>query len=407
MSAVERTATRITGFASPELDFQLMRQLGVTTSGGGAPGEIFAARARIADEDPAGWPPAFAARADALVEAADAARASGHLVTARESLLRASNYYRSAEYFSDPFGTESVAFGRASRDAFLAAAPDLPHRVEAVDIPFGTTPLPGYLMHPAGVGRANRTLVVLTGFDGTGEELYFQAAADALARGFTVLVAEGPGQVGCLRRHPDLLFRPDYEVPIAAILDYALTRPEIDPSRIALYGISFGGYFVTRAAVAEDRLAALVANSPIIDLAAYIGGFDTAEDAPPAGGDDEDVTLEEIDAVPDTAIPKAMKLTLKSAFRRYGVRSLSGWFGALEAYRVEGLEQIVCPCLALAGAGEGGETVRQLETFCARVRGPVTQRLFTVEEGADMHCQLGNLPLSNAVICDWLADTMG
>jgi hypothetical protein len=42
------------------------------------------------------------------------------------------------------------------------------------------------------------------------------------------------------------------------------------------------------------------------------------------------------------------------------------------------------------------------ERFCSGVRGPVTKRIFTVAEGADTHCQLGNLPLSNAVIYDWL-----
>jgi hypothetical protein len=42
------------------------------------------------------------------------------------------------------------------------------------------------------------------------------------------------------------------------------------------------------------------------------------------------------------------------------------------------------------------------ESFCSGVRGPVTQRIFTTAEGADTHCQLGNLPLSNAVVYDWL-----
>jgi hypothetical protein len=36
------------------------------------------------------------------------------------------------------------------------------------------------------------------------------------------------------------------------------------------------------------------------------------------------------------------------------------------------------------------------------VSGPVTKRVFTTAEGADTHCQLGNLPLSNAVVYDWL-----
>ena len=49
---------------------------------------------------------------------------------------------------------------------------------------------------------------------------------------------------------------------------------------------------------------------------------------------------------------------------------------------------------------------QQFETFCSRMFGPVTQRVFEVAEGADMHCQVGNLPRSNAVVYDWLEETL-
>ena len=35
------------------------------------------------------------------------------------------------------------------------------------------------------------------------------------------------------------------------------------------------------------------------------------------------------------------------------------------------------------------------------------RRPFTAEEGADMHCQLSNLTLSNAVVYDWLSEVFG
>ena len=40
-----------------------------------------------------------------------------------------------------------------------------------------------------------------------------------------------------------------------------------------------------------------------------------------------------------------------------------------------------------------------------RDRSPV--RLFIAEKGADMHCRVGNLSLSNAVVYDWLAEVFG
>jgi pimeloyl-ACP methyl ester carboxylesterase len=401
---VERTATRIIGFTSSEMDFQLMRMLGAATAGGGAPGEIFAARAKIADDDPSAWPTVFAARAADLQRLAAEASGRGHGLTAAGHLLRASSYFRSAEYFSDPFAEEGKRFGVSSRDTFVQSAAFLPHAIEPIDIPFARVNLPGYFLRPAGGAKDGKTVVVLTGFDGTGEELYFQTAADGLARGFNVLIAEGPGQMGCLRRNPNLLFRPDYEVPIGAILDFALARTEVAPERLALYGISFGGYFALRAGAHDRRIKALVANSPIIDLFAYIRGFSPDEQQANVA---QDVTLDSVDKVPDQAMPRSMKLTFKWACRRFGVTSLSGWYDALKAYRVVHLDQIRCPMLGMVGVGEGDEARRQYDVCIASVGGPTTGRVFNVDEGADMHCQLGNLPLSNAAIYDWLEETFG
>ena len=58
-------------------------------------------------------------------------------------------------------------------------------------------------------------------------------------------------------------------------------------------------------------------------------------------------------------------------------------------------------------AGEGAETAAQFERYCREVKDAVTRRMFTAEEGADMHCQVGNLSLSNAVVYDWLAEVFG
>ncbi|MGH7988235.1 MAG: alpha/beta hydrolase family protein [Candidatus Binataceae bacterium] len=68
-----------------------------------------------------------------------------------------------------------------------------------------------------------------------------------------------------MRFNSELTFRPDYEKPIAAMLDAAVARPEVDVDRLALYGISFGGSFAIRGGEHDPRIRALVVNSPIID----------------------------------------------------------------------------------------------------------------------------------------------
>ena len=308
---VARSETRVRGFADPEMDFQLLRGLGVANYMGAAVGEVLAAVRGIADGDPRTWPPAFAALGERTLSAARAALPR-HPVSARDHFQRASMYYRAAEYYDDPVTDAARAHGLASRDALVEAAKLMPATAEVLRIPFERVWLPGYFLRPADTdARPRKTVILLTGFDGTGEELHFQAGRAALERGWNVLIAEGPGQAGFLRFHPDVAFRPDYEAPVGAMIDHALSRPEVDPHRLALYGISFGGYFASRAAAYDARVKALVANSPVPDLHAYIVGFvgpEVAANPPP-------LTLGEIDRISDQQMPPGIKHALKMSPR--------------------------------------------------------------------------------------------
>src|SRR3712207_6586971 len=211
---VARSEIRVRGFADPEMDFQLLRGLGHANYMGAAVGEVLASVRDITDGVPRTWPPAFAALGERTLSAARAALPR-HPVSARDHFLRASMYYRAAEYYDDPVSDTSRAHGLASRDAFLEAAKLMPWKTEVLQIPFERVWLPGYFMQPTGAeARPHKTVIVLTGFDGTGEELYFQTGQAALERGWNVLMAGGPGQTSFLRFHPDVVFRPDYEVPV-------------------------------------------------------------------------------------------------------------------------------------------------------------------------------------------------
>jgi dienelactone hydrolase len=402
-SKTMRTATRIDGFDSSEFDFQLMRSLGAGNYGGGTPGEIFHARTLIAEGDPAAWVAAFQKQAELVDAMAGEAAKKNHRVSACDHYLRSSMYWRAAEYFSDFRTPEALQRGMASRKAFLSAAERMSHKVSAVEIPFENVKLPGYFMTPAASSGRGRTLIVITGFDGTAEELYFQCGLAGLDRGWNVLLAEGPGQVGCMRLNPDLKFRPDYEKPISAIVEFALARDEVDPNKLALYGISFGGYFVIRAAEHEPRVKALIANSPIVDLFSYMSGFtgDKNANKPP------NLTLANVDKIPKAFLPPAAKLSFTNACYRFGVDSFAAWMSRLKEFNASSeLASIKCPSLAMTGDGEGVEPNRQLELFASSVSGPCTKRIFTESEGADMHCQVGNLPLSNAVVYDWLDEVL-
>lgn len=398
-SKVERSATRLRGFHDPEMDFQLIRMLGTAPYGGAALGECLTAARQIHDGDPWSWARAFGELAVLLEGQAGDCLIRGHRVSARELFLRASNYYRSAEYYANPRLPEHHHFGMKARECFLQAAPLCREVIEVLGIPFEGRSLPGYFLRSDADRSPRKTLLIISGFDGTAEESYFQAGVAAVERGYNVLLFEGPGQTGTLRLYPDLTFRPDYEVPVRAVVDHALGRPEVDPDRLAFLGISFGGYFSIRAAAHEPRIKALVPNSPIVDLHRYMAaflGYDSVEA-------EQDLTPDEMAELPDDVAPPSAKWGLFNVCRRFGVTRLGAFFEFLKQFRVgPELKNITCPTLALVGEGEGAESMTQAREYVEGVSGPRQLYQFTLAQGADTHCQLNNLSFSNHVILDWL-----
>ena len=86
-------------FSDPQFDYQLLRLLGEATDGGADIGECLTTAQRITEGDFESWYAEWLATARRLHTQADAALKAGHNVSARETYLRAANYYRSAEFY--------------------------------------------------------------------------------------------------------------------------------------------------------------------------------------------------------------------------------------------------------------------------------------------------------------------
>lgn len=407
---MERGSTRVAGFANAEMDFQLMRQLGTARYGGAAVGECLALARRIQDGVPASWVAEFSAAAQRQEADAQARALRGHVVSAREQYLVACNSYRAAEYYCGVLDPEHARLGRKSRECFLAAVRG--QDVEEVFLPFGGAQLPAYYARaprPQGQrpGRPGKTLLLISGYDGTLEETWLSYGLAALERGYHLLLFTGPGQMDTLRFNPGLAFIPEYEHVGRLALDYVLARRETDPRRVALMGISFGGYFATRIAAHEPRVRALIANSPIVDLHAYMASFVGFD--PALLPDAEDVRLQDIDHIPDSAIPPQTREMMRNLIVRLGQASFRQAYLRLHDFQVQdaSLRNIRCPSLALVGSGEGAEPLAQCERFQRAVGGPVWRHVFTAEDGAEGHCQTGNLAYSAAVSMDWLDERFG
>ena len=390
-------------FTDPTFSFELLRAASYGLYGGSEIGEVLVTAKQIREGDFESWYQAWnktAARAESIAEEA---RTKGHRVSASQAFLRASNYYRTAEFFLAPDDPRRMPTFEKSRATFWQFIELSGLCVERVRIPYARTTLPGYFYRVDDARAPRRMLLSLGGFDSTGEELYFFAAAAALQRGYNVLTFEGPGQGEPLRVQK-LCARPDYEVPVRAAVDYLLARPEVDPERIALMGTSLGGYYAARAAAFEPRVKALIVHSAVFDLWA------TQTKTKPAFA-----------LLQNWKSPRTLQAALNFAMRlnselRWSVNNAKLVFGTSNPVEVirevkryslnDIVEFIRQPTLILHGAGDHLFPLEQANRLCAASKAPTTVRVFTEEEGAGEHCQFGNMALLHQVLFDWLDKTL-
>jgi pimeloyl-ACP methyl ester carboxylesterase len=179
---------------------------------------------------------------------------AGHLESAREAYLRASTYFRTAEFYlhGDPGGPRILSESRASQQAYAEAAKLTGPTWEPVQIPYEGRTLPGYFYKVDNSDKPRPTLIFFGGFDSSLEELFYFGGAPAVRRGYNCLTFDGPGQ-GAPIREQKRPFRYDWEAVVIPAVDYALTRPDVDGANLALKGTSLGGYFAARAVAFEHR----------------------------------------------------------------------------------------------------------------------------------------------------------
>jgi len=225
--------------------------------------------------------------------------------------------------------------------------------------------------------------------------------AAAAEHGWNCLIFEGPGQWGALKRNPGLVFRPDDEKPVGAAIDYLETRPDVDTDRLAIIGYSMGGYLAPRGAL-DPRIKACVPNSLVVDCGA----------AARAGMEG----LVKSQKLMDFSFRVARKLLVpvQWGFQHsqwtLGIRTAQDWIDVYEPYTLVGLEgRYRNPMLFLFGeddirdaAAPSAEIVRGLLDFILSLDCPRSVRLFTAEEGASSHCQIGGLSYARATVFSWL-----
>jgi dipeptidyl aminopeptidase/acylaminoacyl peptidase len=392
-------------FNDAQFDFQTLRLLGSAASGDAEAGEVLSTAYRIREGDFESWTAEWLKTAQRVHEIAEQSRERGHRVSAREAYFRASNYYRAAEFYlhGDPRDPRITGFSRSARACFEQALALTSLAVERVAIPYEGRELPGYFYRADEAGARAATLIVHTGYDGTQEELRATAMA-ATTRGINCLTFEGPGQ-GAVIREQGLGFRPDWEAVVTPVVDHVLGLPRVDPDRIALLGISFGGYLAPRAAAFEHRLAACIANGGVFDfMAPRLPGGMSRQAAIDWVRSDPGGTDEMMRALMDASTDS--RWGIENGMFTFRASSPAGYFLKALDYTLAGVaEKITCPTLVVDSEGDQWYPGQARQLFDA-LTCDKTFLNFTAEEGAEDHCQVGSPLLSAQRTLDWLEETL-
>jgi dienelactone hydrolase len=390
-------------FNDPSYSFELIRALAGAYYGGADIGECLNTAYRIKEGDDQSWYDEWLRTAERIFSVGESCAAKGRKVSAREAYIRASGYFRSAEFFlhADPGDQRALSTAKKSRTAFSKALPLMSPPGQALEIPYEGVAIPGYF-RPAPEGGKRPLMIVITGFDGTAEE-NFMGHADAFnRRGYHFLTIEGPGQGRCVREQK-LYFRPDWEKVMTPVVDFALKLPGVDPDRVALMGLSFGGYLAPRAAAFEHRLAACVANGGVYDFAAP-----QLKRLPPFMVELIDKDPSAFDAMMKEGIknnPEA-RWALQDGMWKFNAPSFAAYMKKLGEYNLRGCaDRIACKTLVIDSEAEQFFPGQAKELFDA-LKCDKELLVFTIAEGAELHCQVGAAAVSHQRICDWLDEAL-
>jgi dipeptidyl aminopeptidase/acylaminoacyl peptidase len=190
-----------------------------------------------------------------------------------------------------------------------------------------------------------------------------------------VVDTPGTGEPLRLRGVPS---RPDYEVPTSAIVNYLQTRPDIDPARIGLLGISLGGYYAPRGASFEHRIKACVAWGGVRDYGAV--------------WQRRWATRSKTTSVPFWQLPWVMGTeSMEQALKRVKKWTL-----------IDALPHLTQPLLIVHGEHDGAIPLEDArKAFQAAGSTDKELRVFTIAEGGCEHCNADDPDPARQLIADW------
>jgi len=322
--------------------------------------------------------PAFEAVARRREAKARAAEEVDHKVTARDNYFMAAIHWGAAQWPYDQNDETNIAYNNKKRECYTKYAALADHRVEAVWVPFQGKAIPAWFHLPPNY-KGGRIPVVISipGMDSFKEVMVALYGDRWLNRGIAVLSIDGPGQYEAPMI--GIYFSTDRWAAVGpALVDWLSARPEIDPARIGVSGLSFGSFFGTILTANEPRIRAC----SVMSVCHEPGGHTIFEEASP--------TFKK-------RFMYMSGITDEAAFDEF--RKTITWEGHAEMIRV--------PYLCVAGEAEDLSPLVHSERLLLAVKGPKQMVIYQ-----DSRHSVGNVPAANLgpfppiLVADWMADRL-
>lgn len=370
-------------FDDPNMDLFFVAALGWGPTGGLDIGQAFHVASTIKDGDADSWVSSFSRYAEVQTAQADTWKARGWRRAAGEARLKAFASWRSAWQFAQP-GPAFVSLVAQQRAAFATALQELDFPATHFQVPYMGKTLPGvFLKHPT----PNAPVVlVIGGADTSFDDLFLTAGRGLFDRGYSVALVDLPGQG--ITQAEGLHWEVEAEKPISSVIDVLVERFAAQPGRIALVGLSLGGYFVARASGYETRLATVIASTPFPNPAQL---FSLSAQA----------AMDSTDPVPSTATVRSRQITMW----KVGATTTQE-FLTRTAGMVADPKRVTVRFLSIVGAGDSNVFLEQAKGWhrdiCSTRKDFV---LLNRETGADGHVQANNRLRLVQECSGWLDET--
>ena len=371
-------------FDDPNMDLFFVSALGWGRSGGLDVGEAFEVASHITDGDADSWIRAFESQANRLNTQADVWAARCWSLAAGEMRLKAFAAYRSSWQFAAPGATFDRLYA-LHREAFAAAMRELALPATFFKVPYTDKHLPGVFLSGPLVDRP--VVLVIGGADTCFEDLFLSIGRNLFERGYSVAMVDLPGQGATA--NDGMHWESTAERPISAAIDVLTSRFGAKPGRIALLGMSLGGYFVARAAGHESRLATVIASTPF-----------------PNPNELFALSMQAAMAQSHRPVSTATRRSRQVVLWKAGAADPAE-FLAKTAGMAADPTRVTVPFLSILGEGESPVFAEQAMRWHREIRSARKSFvLLDAATGADGHCQVNNRLRLAQEACGWMNEIL-